>query len=269
MFASTGPAVIDEPAIGSIVHCDLYGFEHSGVYIGNGEIVELCRDGTIQVTNPRGFSSCGRDSRVLVACQQRFPLGSREIANRAIEKIGSRREYNVLIDNCHQFASGCVTGNFENSDNPFWMLADTIKRVMNSGEDINWREWKLSAKLRAAAPWYCTRSRPYHLEPGAERAIFAHELAEPTPLSKGQVKQRRTVHAPRSAAGIVELDLLYWMCNVGDTVSEHQALARVYCRDSGMIEVYAHMAGQIVQIIEQERFVSGEPMFYLLPTAVG
>lgn len=78
MSASTDPAVIDEPAIGSIVHCDLYGFEHSGVYIGNGEIVELCRDGTIQVTNPRGFSSCGRDSRVLVACQQRFPDAGRD-----------------------------------------------------------------------------------------------------------------------------------------------------------------------------------------------
>lgn len=36
------------------------------------------------------------------------------------------------MDNCHQFSSGCITGNTENSDNFFWMLEDTLKRKVGA-----------------------------------------------------------------------------------------------------------------------------------------
>ncbi len=42
---------VDEPAIGSVVYCDLVaGFaDHSGIYIGNNEIVHLNGDGWVEV----------------------------------------------------------------------------------------------------------------------------------------------------------------------------------------------------------------------------
>ncbi|MBV7317341.1 hypothetical protein [Shewanella sp. NIFS-20-20] len=52
--------------------------------------------------------------------------------------IGNKRKYNMLLDNCHQFSAGCITGNFENSNNFLWMLKDLAEKeyVFKS-----WRVW--------------------------------------------------------------------------------------------------------------------------------
>lgn len=52
--------------------------------------------------------------------------------------VGKKRNYNLLLDNCHQFASGCITGDFENNDNFLFMLKHTAKEHLNLD---TWRVW--------------------------------------------------------------------------------------------------------------------------------
>lgn len=107
--------VFVEPVPGSVVYCDLAaGFiEHSGIYIGNGRIVALERDGRIVARTPEGFMKGTTAFCIYVSCSGDHAVGSPEAAERAREKIGSRRNYNFATDNCHHFSYGCLSGDFE------------------------------------------------------------------------------------------------------------------------------------------------------------
>lgn len=118
------------PVEGSILYTDLLGdyAQHSGVYIGDGRIVDLNRHGEIQIVSPREFMSGGTGTEIRVSCIGSRAIGSREVARRAYWKVGQRRDYHMLLNNCHQFASGCLSGNYENEDSFLWMLkASTVK----------------------------------------------------------------------------------------------------------------------------------------------
>ncbi|MNE00608.1 hypothetical protein D3C80_930220 [compost metagenome] len=54
--------------------------------------------------------------------------------------VGQTRSYNFLLDNCHQFTSGCLTGDFENSSNFLWMMKDEAKKTLSVN---NWRFWDI------------------------------------------------------------------------------------------------------------------------------
>jgi hypothetical protein len=130
------------PVVGSILHCALFGADHTGIYIGNGEIVELQGNGSIRATDVKGFIEGTNAISIYVACnKQHQPLGGIEIASRAEEMLGTNRQYNIIMDNCHQFTTGCITGNFENSNNFFTFVEDVVKRQMNKGKKIEWRVW--------------------------------------------------------------------------------------------------------------------------------
>jgi len=131
------------PIKGSIIHCSLFGVEHTGVYIGNGRIVELLGTGYIRETSVEGFIDGTNAISIYVACNATSPLGSKVIANRAIRMIDKKRKYNLVMDNCHQFTAGCITGDFENYSNAFTFLENKIIKKMNSGNDIVWRVWDL------------------------------------------------------------------------------------------------------------------------------
>lgn len=62
-------------------------------------------------------------------------------AKRAECMVGNYRDYNLLIDNCHQFTSGCITGNFENSDNFTLFLKQRISEYMNNGDEVRLCRW--------------------------------------------------------------------------------------------------------------------------------
>jgi hypothetical protein len=118
------------PVEGSILYTDLFGeyAQHSGVYIGHGRIVDLNRHGEIQIVSPREFMSGGTGTEIRVSCIGSRAIGSREVARRAYLKVGQRRDYHMLFNNCHQFASGCLSGNYENEDSFLWMLkASTVR----------------------------------------------------------------------------------------------------------------------------------------------
>lgn len=130
------------PEIGSVLYCDLaFGYmDHSGIYIGNGEIVHLSGKGNIEIVSPKQFIDGGTACSIYVSCRDTAPVGSANAARRAKEMVGSSRNYNFLIDNCHQFSAGCLTGDFDNSCNFLWMLKDESSKRINSN---SWRYWDI------------------------------------------------------------------------------------------------------------------------------
>lgn len=130
------------PTIGSILYCDLaFGYmEHSGIYIGNNEIAHLSGKGNIEVVSPKLFINGGTACHIYVSCQETWSVGSYDVAERAKSMIGRTRDYNFILDNCHQFSAGCLTGDFDNSCNFLWMLKHEAEKKI--GAD-NWRFWDI------------------------------------------------------------------------------------------------------------------------------
>ncbi len=132
------------PAIGSILYCELvFGTaEHSGIYIGENKIVHLDGSGRVGKVSPIKFMDRlgGLNSAIsiYVSCDGCSAVGSNDIAMKAKSMIGHERDYNLILNNCHQFASGCITGNFENSDNFLWMLKHTTEKSISAN---TWRVW--------------------------------------------------------------------------------------------------------------------------------
>ena len=139
---------VPEPAIGSVVYCDLAaGFgDHTGIYIGDHEIVHLNGDGWIEKVSPTLFVSrlggYNTAMNIYVSCRGTSPVGSAEVAKRARMMVGKRRKYSLLFDNCHQFTAGCLTGNYENSCNFMRMVKSQSERHLGSD---NWRTWVLKS----------------------------------------------------------------------------------------------------------------------------
>lgn len=118
---------------GALVFCELgKEAEHSGIYIGNGGIVELNGDGWVQRVTPISFYSSsqyrtGNEIYTFTDLNGNI-ISSKEIANRAKNKVGTKINYNVAVNNCHKFSAGCITGNFDNFNVTFTQLKELIER---------------------------------------------------------------------------------------------------------------------------------------------
>jgi hypothetical protein len=132
------------PAIGSVVYCELaFGLTgHSGIYIGNNEIVHLNGSGYIEAVTPNkfldrldGFNSA---ISIYVSCLDRRAVGNPKAASRAKSLIGKQRNYDLIFDNCHRFVSGCLSGDFDNQDKFLWMVKF---RAMTEFPANSWRVW--------------------------------------------------------------------------------------------------------------------------------
>ena len=140
------------PHEGAVLYCSLGPAEHSGIYVGNGEVVQLNSRGFIEKVSLKQFtdSLATFNQAVYVAfdnssefseCNSLYSLGDFEVKKRALEMVNKERNYSLIFDNCHQFTSGCITGNFENSDNFLWMLKDTVEKKLNNGKSTCWKGW--------------------------------------------------------------------------------------------------------------------------------
>ena len=69
------------------------------------------------------------------------PVSDCDIGKRALSMLGRESDYNVILDNCHQFCAGCITGDFDNAINFFFFLEDLIKQEVDLGSSIVWLEW--------------------------------------------------------------------------------------------------------------------------------
>ena len=137
---------VDEPALGSIVYCELlFGTaEHSGIYIGNNKIVHLDGDGFIEAVSPKkllnrldGFNTA---RSIYVSCSDTEAIGSKKISKRAKSMIVQTIDYSLLNNNCHQFTVGCITGDFDNSCRFLWELKSQAEETL---EADTWRIWDI------------------------------------------------------------------------------------------------------------------------------
>ena len=133
-----------KPAPGTPVYCNLaIVVEHTGIYIGDDEIVHLNGDGNIEIVSPQEFvarlDGDNPGKAIYYAAKSNgTPLCRTSIANRARSKVGDRRNYNVVFDNCHQFTCGCISGDFENPCKLFSLVEMEINLKLGP---LTWVKW--------------------------------------------------------------------------------------------------------------------------------
>jgi hypothetical protein len=133
-----------KPVPGSVVFCDLaLGYaEHSGIYVGDGEIVHLNGRGRIERVDADHFrrypGGIGRAPAIYVSSRKGRAVGSATVAERALQQVGRRRDYNLLLDNCHQFSAGCLSGSFDNPINFLTFLKDEARQHLKAKD---WQRW--------------------------------------------------------------------------------------------------------------------------------
>jgi hypothetical protein len=137
-FKNTDTKVM--PKKGSVLYCDLTGsfLEHSGIYVGDNRIVHLNGKGEIEAVSPAAFLSPFALQDIYVSCMENSAVGSERVATRALSMVGKKRNYNFVMNNCHQFTTGCLTEDFENSSKLLTFLKMQAKDTL--GADT-WHLW--------------------------------------------------------------------------------------------------------------------------------
>lgn len=182
---------IDEPAPGSVVYCALaMGYvDHSGIYIGNNEIVHLDGSGAIEIVSPAQFlnrlDGWNLAISITVSCANGNPVGSREVASRARQQVGRVIDYKLLTNNCHAFSAGCLSGDFDNWSVTMAALKSAAKTHLGATE---WRVWNQPA-VSCSAP---DKSDKERLAAAASKGDLERLMAE---------KRARKSKPSQSAAG--------------------------------------------------------------------
>jgi hypothetical protein len=110
-----------------------FSLDHSGVYVGNGEIVHRDGGGYLASVSPKEFierlDGWNAAISIYVSCRGEKPVGSAVVARRALAALRDPRHkgYNLLIKNCHQFCQYCLTGEEKGlADCTFTSLQDAL-----------------------------------------------------------------------------------------------------------------------------------------------
>lgn len=136
------------PASGSVVICDLaFGFEHSGIYIGDNKIVHRDGNGYIDEVTPDEFLNRldGKNNAIsiYVSCHDTQPLTLNEAAERAINAQHNMEfdGYDILNKNCHHFTRYCLTGDIDQYG--FDCSFSSLEFLLQMKYNMNtWRVWK-------------------------------------------------------------------------------------------------------------------------------
>lgn len=160
------------PAVGSVLVCDLTPFaDHSGIYVGDGKIAHRSGNGYIEIVYPGQFLSridgFNNAISIYVACHNKYSIGNKQAAKRAIQAVSNPRHsgYDILNKNCHHFTRYCITG-----DTNQWGLDFTftsLEHLLVSKFNLNqWRVWdfehfdfKRKKKREATTQRYPTKKR--------------------------------------------------------------------------------------------------------------
>lgn len=103
---------LSEVAAGSLLVCEIFQlFEHTGIYIGEGAIVELQGTGLVRAVSAARFLQDRSGQQLWVACNTLGqPIASELVASRAISQIYTYQRYDLIHNNCHRFSASCITG---------------------------------------------------------------------------------------------------------------------------------------------------------------
>lgn len=113
-FADTKCRPKVQPIPGSVVYCELYGaVEHSGIYIGNGEISNIVVNGLakakVERSDKRDFmSSSLLLKEVYVSADKHGAVGGARSFRHAQGALGEQRIYGYILKNCHSFSKECI-----------------------------------------------------------------------------------------------------------------------------------------------------------------
>jgi len=137
---------VDEPAIGSVVYCELMGglAEHSGIYVGDNTIVHLNGDGWVEAVTPEEFidrlDGFNTAMSIYTSCVDTIAVGSEQVAKHAMQRLGEFNDYNLLSNNCHQFTASCLDGDLDNICN----LMGSLKwKTWIHLDSDTWRFWEV------------------------------------------------------------------------------------------------------------------------------
>ncbi|WP_323012662.1 hypothetical protein [Castellaniella sp.] len=127
------------PPVGSVVYVDLIpGYmQHSGVYVGDGQVIELNRDGLVCLVGLTEFSAGGLGQEIHVSCKGEAAVGRSDFADRAWQRLGEVSSYHLLLNNCHQFTAACMTGQIRNPHNLLRSVKLIAQRLL--GADPVWQ----------------------------------------------------------------------------------------------------------------------------------
>jgi hypothetical protein len=126
----------DVPA-GAVVVCEIFHlFEHTGIYIGEGQIVELQGSGLVRAISINRFFDNRSGKHLLVACDPHGQvLVGQGCYDRAIRQIYTVQDYDLIDNNCHRFTQHCVSGrNLPMTS--FFDLKTELARLWRT--DIHW-----------------------------------------------------------------------------------------------------------------------------------
>ena len=134
--------------VGAILKVDLkLNADHSGIYLGYGNVAELDGSGRIMVRYLDDFLKGDRSWRCgekIYAAYDRSNLkflADEKFALRAIESLCQIREYAFDTENCHKFTTGCITGNFDNDVIFFSSLEEEIRKYFHiSYANLEWKK---------------------------------------------------------------------------------------------------------------------------------
>ncbi len=103
---------LSEVPAGALMVCEIFHlFEHTGIYIGDGQIVELQGTGLVRSVSTGRFMHNRSGEELLVACDSRGkPFGDTAAAERAVSQIFTFQTYDLINNNCHRFCGHCLTG---------------------------------------------------------------------------------------------------------------------------------------------------------------
>ncbi len=162
---------IVKPIPGSVIKIDLFGSSqldaicHTGIYIGNDEIVELTKNNAglaeIRIVSTEkfikgdGLFSPRTGAFIYVACGKRsngncYALGTTAIAQRAKAAVGRiwNGAYCLTTNNCHMFSQYCVSGV---KDKHSFLLVDvenTLSKALNAHKVL----WRSTGESRGSNP---------------------------------------------------------------------------------------------------------------------
>ena len=168
------------PVAGSVLYCDLWlAVEHSGIYVGDGDISNIVVDGLaeseVKLSSPRSFTSKSTLGRkIYVSCDKYGAVGDDAVRHCANAHVGERAFYGVVVKNCHHFSTKCVNYAGQNDESFFSKLLS----FSNVGE--TWEPTMLALKNAARERLGATKWRLWDWD---------NEAEEPTPEPNWQAHQ--------------------------------------------------------------------------------
>lgn len=184
-----------KPLPGSVLYCDLLvGAEHSGIYVGDGEISNIVvdsllrADATVRRSTPESFTSKSwAGSKIYVSCNKRGAVGDAKVSLGANAHVGEKSFYGLIYRNCHHFSRKCVgyADGLVNevSFTPDFTLEPTTKPLKSAARKklgaTKWRLWDWDGSLKNNPPaepdWQVINDEYTHQSLNAQSAARMRE----------------------------------------------------------------------------------------------